>query len=70
MNILIVMIPLSIVLLIGAGIAFFWAVENDQFEDLDTPGLLPLLDNPPTSGEQHGKHYGKMHEETHVESHE
>ncbi|MEO8856153.1 MAG: cbb3-type cytochrome oxidase assembly protein CcoS [Burkholderiaceae bacterium] len=46
MNILVVMIPLSIVLLIGAGIAFFWAVENDQFEDMDTPGLLPLLDDP------------------------
>lgn len=44
MNILVVMIPLSIVLLVGAGIAFFWAVEHDQFDDLDTPRLLPLLD--------------------------
>lgn len=40
------MIPLSILLLIGAGIAFFWAVEHDQFDDLDTPKLLPLLDDP------------------------
>lgn len=46
MNILVVMIPLSILLLIGAGIAFFWAVEHDQFDDLDTPKLLPLLDDP------------------------
>ncbi len=46
MNILVVMIPLSIVLLIGAGIAFFWAVEHDQFDDLDTPAILPLLDDP------------------------
>jgi len=45
-NILVVMIPLSIVLLVGAGIAFFWAVEHDQFEDMDTPRLLPLLDDP------------------------
>ncbi|MEO8937346.1 MAG: cbb3-type cytochrome oxidase assembly protein CcoS [Burkholderiaceae bacterium] len=52
MNILIVMIPLSLVLLIGAGFAFFWAVENDQFEDMDTPGLLPLLDDPPPSDEE------------------
>ena len=44
MNILLVMIPLSILLLIGAGIAFFWAVDHDQFDDLDTPRLLPLLD--------------------------
>jgi cbb3-type cytochrome oxidase maturation protein len=46
MNILVVMIPLSILLLVGAGIAFFWAVDHDQFEDMDTPRLLPLLDNP------------------------
>ena len=45
MNILVVMIPLSIMLLIGAGIAFFWAVEHDQFDDMDTPKLLPLLDD-------------------------
>jgi cbb3-type cytochrome oxidase maturation protein len=46
MNILLVMIPISILLLIGAGIAFFWAVDHDQFDDLDTPRLLPLLDDP------------------------
>lgn len=46
MNILVVMIPLSILLLIGAGIAFFWAVDHDQFDDMDTPALLPLLDDP------------------------
>lgn len=46
MNILVVMIPLSILLLIGAGIAFFWAVDHDQFDDLDTPRLLPLEDRP------------------------
>lgn len=47
MNILVVLIPLSIALLIGAGVAFFWAVENGQFDDMDTPRLLPLLDDPP-----------------------
>lgn len=46
MNILVVMIPLSIFLLVGAGIAFFWAVDHDQFDDMDTPALLPLLDRP------------------------
>ena len=49
MNVLLVMITLSIVLLAGAAIAFFWAVDHDQFEDMDTPGLLPLDDNPPDS---------------------
>jgi cbb3-type cytochrome oxidase maturation protein len=47
MNILLVMIPLSILLLVGAGIAFFWAVDHDQFDDMDTPRLLPLLDDAP-----------------------
>jgi len=44
MNILLVMIPLSFVLLIGAVVAFFWAVNHDQFDDMDTPGLIPLDD--------------------------
>ncbi|MBE7425170.1 MAG: cbb3-type cytochrome oxidase assembly protein CcoS [Ideonella sp.] len=46
MNVLVVLIPLSILVLIGAGVAFFWAIEHDQFEDLETPRLLPLLDDP------------------------
>jgi cbb3-type cytochrome oxidase maturation protein len=44
MNILLIMIPLSLALLVGAVIAFFWAVDHDQFDDLDSPGLLALDD--------------------------
>jgi cbb3-type cytochrome oxidase maturation protein len=45
MNIILLLIPLSMVLL-GAGIwAFFWAVNHAQFDDLDTPGLMPLVDD-------------------------
>ncbi len=40
------MIPLSILLVVGAGVAFFWAVDHDQFDDMDTPGLVPILDDP------------------------
>lgn len=46
MNILLIMIPLSVLLLAGAAVAFFWAVDHDQFDDMDTPALLPLDDNP------------------------
>lgn len=46
MSILVVMVPLSILLLIGAGVAFFWAVDHDQFDDMETPRLLPLEDAP------------------------
>ena len=50
MNALVFMIPLSILFLAGAAAAFFWAVDHEQFEDMDTPGLLPLDDSPDASG--------------------
>ncbi len=53
MNILVVMIPLSLLLLSGAVAAFFWAVNHDQFDDFDTPELLPLLDHADTSSSSH-----------------
>jgi cbb3-type cytochrome oxidase maturation protein len=51
MNALLMMIPLSLALLAGAVWAFFWAVDHDQFDDLDTPGLLPLDDAEPEDRE-------------------
>ena len=39
MNSLLLLIPLSILVLIGAGIALFWAINRGQFDDLDTPAL-------------------------------
>jgi cbb3-type cytochrome oxidase maturation protein len=44
MSILAVLIPLSIVLVVVAGIALFWAVDDGQFDDMDTPRIRPLLD--------------------------
>jgi cbb3-type cytochrome oxidase maturation protein len=46
MNIVLVMLPLSIILLLGAVAAFFWAVDHGQFDDMETPGLLALDDDP------------------------
>ena len=45
MNILFVLIPLGLVLLAAAIWAFFWAVGNGQFDDLETPGTLVLFDD-------------------------
>ncbi len=45
MNILLLLIPLSLLFLAGAVWAFFWAVNHDQFDDLETPALLPLDDS-------------------------
>jgi cbb3-type cytochrome oxidase maturation protein len=44
MNSLLFLIPLSIALLVGAGVALFWAVDHGQFDDMETPGLLPMID--------------------------
>ena len=47
MNILLALIPVSL-LLLGAAIWFFlWAVKRGQFDDLDTPALDILDDAPP-----------------------
>jgi cbb3-type cytochrome oxidase maturation protein len=45
MNILLVLIPLSLILLGVAVAAFVWAVKRGQFDDLDTPALDILEDN-------------------------
>lgn len=45
MNIILLLIPISLVLL-GIGIwAFFWAVNHSQFDDLDTPALTPMSED-------------------------
>ena len=45
MNILLLLIPISLVLLGVAVAAFVWAVKRGQFDDLDTPALDILEDN-------------------------
>lgn len=45
MNILLLLIPLSLVLLGAAIWAFIWAVQGGQFDDLDTPALDILVDD-------------------------
>ena len=47
MSIALLLVPLALVLLGGAIYAFFWAVDNDQFEDLDTVARHALDDDPP-----------------------
>jgi len=46
MNILLFLIPLSLVLLAAAAWAFVWAVRRGQFDDMDTPALDILRDDP------------------------
>lgn len=47
MNILLMLLPISLVLLGLAIASFAWAVRKGQFDDLDTPALDILDDAPP-----------------------
>lgn len=44
MNALLVLIPVTVLLVLVAAGIFFWAVNHAQFDDMDTPKILPLLD--------------------------
>lgn len=46
MTILLFLIPISLILLGIAVLVFVWAVRSGQFEDLDTPALDILRDDP------------------------
>ncbi len=44
MSIVFVLIPLGLVLVAIGAWAFFWAVGNGQFDDLESPGWSVLID--------------------------
>jgi len=39
MNVLLLLIPLSLMLLAAMVVAFIWAVRSGQFEDMETPPI-------------------------------
>ena len=45
MNILLLLVPLSVMLLVVAIGAFVWAVKRGQFDDLDTPAIDILTED-------------------------
>jgi cbb3-type cytochrome oxidase maturation protein len=54
MNILFVLVPLSLLLVVFAGWAFFWAVGNGQFDDLESSGWDAVLDDADGRAERGG----------------
>lgn len=44
MNILLALIPVTLLIVVVAIGIFFWAVNHRQFDDLDSPGVLPLME--------------------------
>ncbi len=47
MNILLALIPVTLLIVVTAIGIFFWAVNHRQFDDLDSPGVLPLMEEDP-----------------------
>ena len=45
MKLLFVLIPISLVIIAFAIYVFRWALKNNQFDDLSSPALIPLLDD-------------------------
>lgn len=55
MNVLYVLIPIALALLAVAVWALFWAIRNNQFDDLDSQGWSVVLDDdqaPRAGGEE------------------
>ena len=46
MNVLYVLVPLALGLALAGVAAFRWAVRDGQFDDVETPALRVLLDDP------------------------
>lgn len=47
------LIPVSVILVFGIAVAFWWSVRSGQFDDLEGPGFRVLMDEdqpPPPSG--------------------
>ena len=49
MSILYVLVPLALVVVLVAVIAYVWAARHGQFDDLDTPALRAIQDDPERS---------------------
>ena len=54
MNILLFLIPISLVMIGAAALLFAWAVKHGQFEDLDTPALDILREERPPAASSAG----------------
>lgn len=47
MSVVYIAIPAALLLALTGIIAFIWSVRGGQLDDLETPGIRPLLDEDP-----------------------
>jgi cbb3-type cytochrome oxidase maturation protein len=53
MSVLYLLIPLAVLFACGAVVFFIWAVNTQQFDDLDTPPVRILFDDNPKKPTKH-----------------
>jgi len=49
-SIIYLVLPLALLIVLAAVVAFVWAAKRGQYDDLDTPALRVLHDDEPGSG--------------------
>ena len=49
MSVLYVLLPLALLIVFAAVIAYVWSARSGQFDDLETPAFRPLLDDRSTA---------------------
>ena len=63
MSVVFVVLPVALAIALAALIAFIWAVRSGQMDDLDTPGLRILHDEPesppPPDQERNDEDHGR-----------
>ena len=45
MEVVYLLVPVSVVLVFGIAVAFWWSVKSGQFADLEGPGFKVLMDD-------------------------
>ena len=61
MSVILLLIPLSVLMAAGFLAAFIWAVRSGQYDDIDTPSMRVLTDDPAGRGRGPGKDNGLKH---------
>jgi len=54
------LIPISVVLVFGIAVAFWWSVRSGQFDDLEGPGFRVLMDDDMPKPPQESAEINKM----------
>ncbi len=49
MSVIYLVLPLALLLVAGAVIAFVWSARNGQYDDMETPAVRMLHDEAPTA---------------------